>query len=281
MSSVLLQGAGVEKRFGRVRALRGIDFEIEPGESVSILGANGAGKSTLLRILAGLSRPTRGRFQAFHQGADRTPSRDAAEASLANPLRRDALRGAIGYVGHATLIYGELTATENLTFAAQLHGLTPKRDHIERILSDVDLIEFADRRAGRFSRGMAQRLAIARAIVHQPSILLLDEPFTGLDEGSAERLSTQLGSLRGGERTLILVTHDPRRAVELSDRALILDRGEICARPSRNNTTKDGPTNSADAFELDALRETLGRLSTRDAGVEPNANQDWPPGAAS
>ncbi len=245
MSPVLLHGAGVEKRFGRVTALRGIDFDIEAGESVSILGANGAGKSTWLRILAGLSRPSAGQFHGFREGASA-------------PLSRGALRGEIGYVGHATLIYGELTARENLVFAARLHGATPTRDRIDSILRDVGLLEVADRRSGTFSRGMAQRLSIARAVVHQPQVLLLDEPFTGLDESSAERLSTQLSSQREHGRTLILVTHDPRRAVELSDRALILHRGEIRAAPARNqaNGGSDGS-----AFELDSLRETLMRLA--------------------
>lgn len=256
MSPVLLHGAGVEKRFGRVSALRGIDFEIKAGDSISILGANGAGKSTLLRILAGLSRPSTGRFEARREGA----------TGSVEILTRAALRGEVGYVGHATLVYGELTARENLVFAARLHGARHERDHVDAVLADVGLQDVADRRAGTFSRGMAQRLAIARAIVHDPQVLLLDEPFTGLDETSAERLSTQLSSLREGGRTLILVTHDPRRAVELSERALILHHGEIRATPTRGR-----PDKSADgaAFELAALRETLARLArdgeTRDA----------------
>jgi heme exporter protein A len=242
VSPVLLQGAGVEKRFGRVTALRGVDFEIQPGESVSILGANGAGKSTLLRILAGLSRPSAGRFEARRK--------DAEASAAAPPLTRDALRGEIGYVGHATLVYGELSARENLLFAARLHGAKPSKDRLDQILIDVGLQEVSDRRAGTFSRGMSQRLSIARAIVHDPHVLLLDEPFTGLDESSAERLSTQLSSLSTGGRTLILVTHDPRRAIELSDRAIVLHRGEIRATPSRAQTDGRG-------FELDAIRETL------------------------
>ena len=245
MNSILLQGVGVEKRFGRVPALRGINFEIHPGESVSILGANGAGKSTLLRILAGLSRPSRGQFRALRH--------DTTNEVV---LDRQALRGAVGYVGHATLVYAELSARENLAFAARLHGQAPDRDLLDATLEEVGLQEFADRRAGTFSRGMAQRLSIARAIVHSPHVLLLDEPFTGLDENSAQRLSDQLAALRGGDRILLLVTHDPRRAVELSDRALILHRGEIRARPSRDQSE------GGDAFDLAAVRDTLSRLAT-------------------
>lgn len=255
MSPVLLEGAGLEKRFGRVTALRGIDFEIRGGESVSILGANGAGKSTLLRILAGLSRPSRGEFRVLRDGET-------------EPLVRDAVRGEIGYVGHATLVYGELTAFENLVFSARLHGHAPERERLESLLSDVGLLDVADRRAGTFSRGMAQRLSIARSIVHDPRVLLLDEPFTGLDETSAERLSGQLASMRAEGRTLILVTHDPRRAVELSDRALVLHRGEIRARPARgggaalgDGTTGDDTQGSPVAFELDALRALLTDLA--------------------
>jgi heme exporter protein A len=267
VSPVLLHGAGVEKRFGRVSALRGIDFDIKAGESVSILGANGAGKSTLLRILAGLSRPSAGCFEA--QREDTTTADNATRAAA--PLTRDALRGEIGYVGHATLVYGELTARENLVFAGRLHGTAPGRDRIDAVLADVGLQDVADRRAGTFSRGMAQRLSIARAIIHDPQILLLDEPFTGLDETSAERLSTQLSALCGDGRTLILVTHDPRRAIELSERAFILHHGEIRARPAladgnvNVNVDRDGHT-ADDAFELAALREALARLA-RDGAV--------------
>jgi len=279
MSPILLQGVGVEKRFGRVPALRGIDFEIHPGESISILGANGAGKSTLLRIIAGLSRPSRGQFQALTQstssddGGPTSPTttniatastHSATSAPSPAALRRDVLRGEVGYVGHATLVYAELSARENLAFAARLHGQAPDPKRIETTLDEVGLLEFADRRAGTFSRGMAQRLSIARAIIHSPHVLLLDEPFTGLDENSAERLSSQLAALRGGDRILLLVTHDPRRAIELSDRALILHRGEIRARPSRE-PRDEGSKNRADGtdvFELAALRETLSRLAT-------------------
>ena len=123
-------------------------------------------------------------------------------------------------------------------------------------------MDVADRRAGTFSRGMAQRLSIARAVVHEPHVLLLDEPFTGFDESSAERLSTQLARLRADGRTLILVTHDPRRAIELSDRALILHRGEIRATPARSD---DAGQADGSGFELASLRETLTRLAVDDS----------------
>ncbi len=249
MSSVRLRGQGVEKRYGRVAALRGVDFEIAPGEAVALLGANGAGKSSLLKILAGLSRPSAGAFEGL-------PGASGA------PLDRSALRGAVGYVGHATLLYAELTARENLGFAARLHDQRPSRERVDALLADFALGDVADRRAGTFSRGMAQRLAIARAVIHDPSVLLLDEPFTGLDELSAERLTEQLARLRGAgdtggtadtSPTLVLVTHDPRRAVALTDRALVLHRGEVRATPSREA--------DASAFTADALARRLADIA--------------------
>jgi len=247
VTRVRLRGNGVAKRFGRVAALRGIDFEIEPGEAVSILGANGAGKSTLLRILAGLSRPSGGTFEATREGAD------------SSPLSRQRLRGQIGYVGHASLLYGELSAAENLLFAGRLAGQRPSAEQVAALLAEVGLAEVATQRAGGFSRGMAQRLAIARAIVHEPAVLLLDEPFTGLDEVSAERLSQQLAGLREGGRTLVVVTHDPRRAVELSSRALILHRGEIVARPAHRELDPGGPESAG--FDVASLRATLNEIA--------------------
>ncbi len=252
MSRLRLSGAGVEKRFGRVTALQGIDFEIAPGESVAILGANGAGKSTWLRILAGLAKPSAGRFVA-------ETSEGAGPASPASPtfeLSRDRLRGRVGYVGHATLLHAELSARENLVFAARLHGRRPSRAEQDALLAELGLEELAERRVGALSRGTAQRVSIARGLVHDPDLLLLDEPFTGLDEISAERLSQQLAQLRARGRALVVVTHDPQRAVELSDRALLLHRGRIAATPRRSEGAP---------FEAAALRESLLRLAREDA----------------
>ncbi len=270
MSSIRLRGDAIEKRYGRVAALRGVDFEIGPGESVAILGANGAGKSSLLRILSGLSRPSGGRFTALPAASEEVAPGASARSTAATPpaasdrasstsaskegLSREALRGEVGYVGHATLIYGELSARENLAFAARLHGQRPSQARLDEILEDFALLDMADRRAGTFSRGMAQRLSIARAVVHEPALLLLDEPFTGLDELSAERLSNRLSSQRARGRTLVVVTHDPRRAVELADRALVLDRGRVRAAPAR--------AGGAAGFDVESLRETLAALAT-------------------
>lgn len=259
MSRIRLAGVGVEKRFGRVTALAGIDFEIGPGDSVAILGANGAGKSTWLRILAGLSKPSGGRFVAElappPAPAPETPATSAAPTAAPVPLAREALRGRVGYVGHATLLAGELTARENLVFAARLHGLRPSRALQDALLAELGLEEFADRRVASLSRGTAQRVSIARGVVHALDLLLLDEPFTGLDELSATRLSGQLAGLRRRGCSLVVVTHDPQRAVELADRALLLHRGRIRGAPRRS----DG-----DAFSAAALREMLAALARED-----------------
>ena len=252
MNGVALRGQGLVKRFGRLAALRGVDFEIEPGETVALLGANGAGKSTLLRILAGLARPSEGRFDAY-------PGSPKGESGTApaepDALSREAHRARVGYVGHATLLYGELTAAENLRFAARLAGATASDEHVAARLSEMDLEEVGDRRAGTFSRGQAQRLAIARATIHDPALLLLDEPFTGLDELSAERLSASLGALRAGERTIVLVTHDPRHAALLTRRALVLARGRVVSEPSVRGD-----------YSAESLRAELARAAAAGAG---------------
>lgn len=260
MNGVRLRAEAVEKRYGRVQALRGVDFEIASGEAVALLGANGAGKSSLLKILAGLSRPSEGQF--------------LAETERGESLRRDQLRAAIGYVGHATLLYGELSARENLLFAARLHGQRPSAETLDALLEDFGLRDLANRRADTFSRGQAQRLSIARAIVHDPGLLLLDEPFTGLDELGSERLTERLADQRnrsgGTTRSLVVITHDPRRAVALADRALVLHRGRVRARPSRADGTHyaENAENAEDAtpFEVDPLRALLAALAREEDG---------------
>ncbi|MCG8592565.1 MAG: ABC transporter ATP-binding protein [Proteobacteria bacterium] len=212
-ATALLCARGLEKRFGTVAALRGVDLEITEGRSLAILGANGAGKSTLLRILAGLARATRGELRIA--GGSGT---------------RAALRAQVGFVGHATGLYGDLTARENLIFAARLQDVPRPGEVADRLLDEEGLAALAERRAGTFSRGMAQRLALARARVHQPPLLLLDEPYTGLDHRAAERLTGRLQALRDEGRTLVFVTHDPARAEPLADAAVLLVQGRLSHR---------------------------------------------------
>jgi ABC-type multidrug transport system ATPase subunit len=201
------------KRFGRSAALRGIDFEVPVGSAFAVLGANGAGKSTLLRLASGLARPSSGSLEVGGV-----------------PAARPEARARVGYVGHATQLYPALTARENLLFAARVRGIAGGHERVAALLEQEALGAVADVPAGALSRGLAQRLSIARALVHAPELLLLDEPFDGLDGPACERLVARLRALRGDQRTLLLVTHDARRAAGLCDAAIVLARGQIAAR---------------------------------------------------
>jgi heme exporter protein A len=211
-----LRAHGLEKRFGAVAALRGVDLEIARGDCLAVLGPNGAGKSTLLRLLAGLMRPSRGELEVA--GRDQ------------RALDRGAARALVGYVGHATLLYSELTARENLVFVGRLQGVRDPEQRARQLLEAQDLAHVADRRAGTFSRGMSQRLSIARALVHEPELLLFDEPFTGLDRAAADTLAARLAALRSTERTCVLVTHELHQASRLASEAIVLARGRIVHR---------------------------------------------------
>jgi ABC-type multidrug transport system ATPase subunit len=206
---------GLEKRFGPVRALRGVDLEAGEGSLVAVLGPNGAGKSTLLRCLAGLALPSAGSIEIRGERAE-----------------RGRLRARVGLVAHATFLYGELSVRENLVFAARLHGVADPRGRAEALLAEDALGEWAERRAATLSRGLAQRAALARARAHDPPLLLLDEPFTGLDPRSAERLAARLRALRERGRTILLVSHDLARVAELADQAVVLRGGRVAGRAS-------------------------------------------------
>ena len=210
MSEPALRAVGLGKRFGRSVALAGIDLVLPKGASLAVLGPNGAGKSTLLRLIAGLARPTSGSLYV-----------------AGTPAHHPAARALVGFIGHASLLYPSLSARENLLFAARLQQVTGAAMRIEQLLETSGLARVADVPIAGFSRGMSQRLSIARGLVHDPPLLLLDEPFTGLDPGAAARLAERLASLHAAGRTLVLVTHDPKRAAELSDRAIVLAGGRV------------------------------------------------------
>lgn len=203
----------VEKRFGRIAALDGIDLEF-PSGALALLGPNGAGKSTLLRVVATLTRPTRGRI--FIRGVD-----------AGNEPER--VRADIGLISHQTLLYEDLTAGENLRFYGRLYGLDDLKERVRQALAEVGLSGREHDRVRGYSRGMKQRLAVARATLHQPAILLLDEPFGGLDAAACAMLSERLRRLRREGRTVILVTHDLQRCLDLADRFAILNRGRFVA----------------------------------------------------
>jgi len=205
----------LEKRFGRTIGLDGIDLDIPAGSTTAILGPNGAGKSTLLRLIAGLARPSSGSLEVGGQ-----------------PAHSRAARARVGFIGHATGLYPELTARENLIFAARLRGVADATEKIEAQLKEAGLTRAADRRTGEFSRGMAQRLSIAVGLIDEPEIVLLDEPFTGLDGTASNRLAERLMGLRQRNRTLVLVSHDVALAARLADAAVVLRRGRIAHRES-------------------------------------------------
>ncbi|MDZ7266848.1 MAG: heme ABC exporter ATP-binding protein CcmA [candidate division KSB1 bacterium] len=200
------------KSYGSFHALRGISLQVAAGECVSIFGPNGAGKSTLLRILAEITRPTSG--EIFIHGQ---PLRD-------RPL---SARRQLGVIGHQTFLYDDLTAAENLQFFARLYDVPARHDRVRAVLAEVGLDKRAHDRVRAFSRGMQQRLAIARAMVHDPGILFLDEPYTGLDQHAAGMLTQWLQKLRSARRTILLVTHDLQQGLAMADRAVIFLRGRL------------------------------------------------------
>ena len=197
---------GLERRYGERVALQGISVTLANGATLAVLGPNGAGKTTLLRVLAGLLRP--------HAGTARVLG-----ASL--PAERWRLPGRIGYVGHTPLLYRDLTGRENLRYHARLHGVAEQR--VEQTLTAVGMEARADEPLAELSRGMVQRLAVARSVLHDPPLLLLDEPRAGLDPAAAEALEPLVGRTSG--RTRVLVTHELDAALRESDVALGLREG--------------------------------------------------------
>jgi heme exporter protein A len=185
------------KRYGEKRVLRGIDLALPRGGFLVVTGPNGSGKTTLLRICAGLAQPTEG------------------------TIERSATRGQVGYLGHEPLVYRELTALENLELYGRLYRIPERRERIGMLLERFGLWEARHDRVGSYSRGMTQRLALCRVLLHEPELLVLDEPYSALDEAGVALLDEQLAELRD-ERTFLLSTHDPARVEPLSSGRLAL-----------------------------------------------------------
>jgi heme exporter protein A len=205
----MLLAEGLRHAFGAVRALDDVSFTVQPGQTLAVFGPNGAGKTTLLKVLAGLIRPQRGR------------------------VRIDGGRRAIGWIGHQPQLYGQLTVTENLRFWASLYDLRPPADLLQRL----GLAEHADRAVRTLSRGLVQRVAIARALVHDPPVLLLDEPFTGLDRIASETFSRLLGQHAAAGRATVLVTHNVEEGTELATHIAFMRGGrfvQLAARGGRS-----------------------------------------------
>lgn len=210
-------------------ALQDIDLQVEPGERLLLLGPNGAGKSTFIRVFAGLMHATRGKALVMDQ-----PARSA--------------RGTVGVVSHATYLYEELSAAENLRFYATLYGVSDPTPRVEVLLRKVGLAHLANERVGRLSRGQQQRVTIARALLHDPPVLLLDEPDTGLDVAAfafVEELAV------AGGHTLVMTTHNLATGLRLGTRVGVLARGRLVHQQTGVSTT--------DAAELAVMLERLAR----------------------
>jgi heme exporter protein A len=193
----MIRGRGLEKRYGRKRVLSGVDVAGPAGGFVTVTGPNGSGKTTLLRLVAGLATPTRGDLVV---GVE---------------------RASIGYLAHEPLVYRELTAAENLDLFGRLYRITERRERIGMLLERFSLWEARNERVSTYSRGMTQRLALCRTLLHDPELLVLDEPYSALDEAGASVLDSELEGL-AGSRTVVVATHDPDRLAALRTGALAL-----------------------------------------------------------
>lgn len=225
------------KRFGPKTVLRNLDFHVEPGEFVALLGPNGAGKTTFLRILASLSRPLLGSVRvAGHQ----------------LPGQAAAVRQRLGVVSHLPLLYGDLTAEENLRFYGRMYSVTDLENRISEVLEMVGLGKRRRDLVRTYSRGMQQRLAIGRAVLHDPDVMLFDEPHTGLDQDACKMLDTVLQEVAARGRTVVMTSHDLARAADLASRFDVLSRGRIVASVCRD----EFDPNQLLAFYRDALADS-------------------------
>jgi heme exporter protein A len=235
-AAAVVEVAGLTKRFGHVRALRGVDFALGAGESLAVFGPNGAGKTTLLRILAGLLKADGG---VVRFGGEQLVRGNAAH------------RRRVGLISHHSLLYDGLTAAENLVFYARLYAVAEPRAAAARALAGVGLAARASDQVGTFSRGMVQRLAIARALLHDPDVMLLDEPFSGLDQGAAATLRELLGRLRAERRTMVLVTHNIDEGLELATHVAIQVAGRFVSLGAREGDLADYRVRYAEATVRD------------------------------
>jgi len=211
---LLISARGLRKAFGSNLVLGGIDLDVRSGEAVALLGANGAGKTTLLRVAATLVRPTGGAIRVVGADCAREP---------------EAARRQLGFLGHGSWLYEDLTASENLRFWATLGGVSADAPALKAALAAVELDRWADERVRPFSAGMKRRLSIARLLIAQPKVLLLDEPFTGLDQRGAKWLEEHLQGFKGAGGAVLMSTHSFGRGFGVADRAAILCGGRIAA----------------------------------------------------
>lgn len=219
----LVVASGLSRRFGGRRAVEDVSFTLRPGECLALFGPNGAGKTTLLRLLGGLLRPTSG---------------FASVAGVRVPGGAEA-RAAVGIISHQTMLYGALTARENLEFNARLHNVRQYRDAAQSVLDSMRMGSRADTPVRAMSRGMQQRVSIARALVHGPRVLLLDEPFTGLDDAGAGALTEILEALRRAGTAMVLVTHNVSEGLALATHAGIMRDARLVSLEARSGVSSE------------------------------------------
>jgi len=207
-----IETENLKRSFGHIDALNGINLKVPYGDFLTIFGPNGAGKTTLIKILSNLIYPSSGK--AIIHGDDLSKNGDA-------------IRSKIGLISHNTFSYNNLTPYENLKFYGKLHGLPNLGNRIEELLKEVDLFQRSQDPVRTFSRGMQQRLAIARAMLNNPSIIFLDEPYTGLDQHATKILTGILKKLHTTQNTIIMTTHNLKQGLEVSDEVIIMASGKI------------------------------------------------------
>ena len=202
----------ITKNFGSMTVLDNVNFSVKGGEFLTIVGPNGAGKTTLIKIMATLVNATGGTVEIGGFNVKKSPEK---------------VRGIIGVISHNTYLYNDLTAGENLKFFGKMYAIPESDRRVDEVLGDTGLADRKHDRVGTFSRGMKQRLSIARAILHKPSVLLLDEPYTGLDQQASASLESVLNSLTGSGITTIMISHDLKRGLALADQVMIMASGTV------------------------------------------------------
>ena len=229
-TDVAVRLRGVTKAFGRTPVLRGIDLDVPKGDVLSLLGPNGSGKTTLIRVIATLTKPDAGEVHVCNVGLGR---------------RSAHLRRMIGLVGHDPLLYDDLTARENFRFVCRMFGLDRTDERVEAVTESMGMTDDLDRRIGAMSHGMKKRCSIARALLHDPPVLLLDEPETGLDQDALTLLDAVISHRSAQSRTVIMTTHNLDRAIDLGDRMAVLANGRVAYDESLESV---GPQAAREAY---------------------------------
>ena len=221
----MIRAEALHKQYGSIKALDGVGLTVDRGRTLALFGPNGAGKTTLIRVLSLLARPSSGSIEINGLAAGRDD---------------DAIRAGIGVLSHTSFLYEQLTARENLLFYGKMYGVRDARQRADALLERVSLADRADGLVRGFSRGMRQRVAIARCLMHQPAVVLLDEPYTGLDRHASQALTEMLQQLRGENRTILITTHHISEAFALADELAVMVKGRmVLHRPCAGTDPRD------------------------------------------